>query len=135
MRWPSSDGSSPEPPWYNGESDYCEGSSLDGCTSFLHHSSSSQQVASPKHLVDLTQWHTLRATQSAGNDVQIFVDDMAKPIWSYDGTTVTVPDVFKRTVLQQECRSSCPTDVTDWERIEVDFVTVDNQEATPTGAR
>jgi hypothetical protein len=126
MRWPSasvSGGSTPA--WYNGESDYCEGSSLSGCTTFLHHTSSSQQVASP-HTFDLTQWHVLRAVQSAGNDVSIYIDDMTTPRWHYDGTTVTVPDVFKRTVLQQECGSSCPTDRADWERIEIDWITIDN---------
>ncbi len=128
MRWPSAEVSGgTTPPWYNGESDYCEGSSISGCTTFLHHSSSSQQVSSPTHVFDMTQWHTLRATQRVGNDVDIFIDDMTTPRWTYNGTTTTVPDVFKRTVLQQECRSSCPTDTTDSERIEIDFLTVDNQ--------
>ena len=43
-------------------------------------------------------------------------------------STATVPDVFKRTVLQQECPSSCPTNQAGWERIEVDYVTIDNQQ-------
>lgn len=127
MRWPSAEVSGgPTPPWYNGESDYCEGSGLTGCTTFLHYRDSSSQV-SKSHVFDLTQWHTLRASQRAGNDVDIFVDDMTTPVWTYDGSTLTVPDVFKRTVLQQECRSSCPTNLSGWERIEVDFVTIDNQ--------
>ena len=120
MRWPD------EGPGYLGEADYCEGSSYSYCRTFLHYGSG-QQIYSPEVQFDQTQWHTLRATQSAGNDVQVFVDDMANPVWTYDGTTTTVPDVVKRTVLQQECRSSCPTDTADWERIEVDFVTIDNQ--------
>jgi len=127
MRWPSastSGGSTPA--WYNGESDYCEGSELTGCTSFLHYKDSSSQI-SQSHTFDMTQWHTFRATQKAGNDVEIFIDDMAVPRWSYDGSTTTVPDVFKRTVLQQECESSCPSGTSGWERIEVDFVTIDNQ--------
>jgi hypothetical protein len=127
MRWPSASTSGgSDPAWYNGESDYCEGSDLTGCTSYLHYKDSSSQVA--KDLAfDMTQWHTFRATQKAGNDVQIFIDDMAVPKWSYDGSTTTVPDVFKRTVLQQECESSCPSGTSGWERIEVDFVTIDNQ--------
>jgi hypothetical protein len=128
MRWPSSTVSGgTDPAWYIGESDYCEGSSLSGCNTYLHHSSVSSQVVSPEHVFDMTQWHTFRATQLAGNDVQIFIDDMSTPRWSYNGTTTTVPDVFKRTVLQQECRSSCPTNTAGWEKIEVDFVTIDNQ--------
>jgi hypothetical protein len=127
MRWPSASVSGgTDPAWYNGESDYCEGSSYSSCTTYLHHSSSSQQVASPDHVFDQTQWHVFRATQRAGNDVDIFVDNMTTPVWTYNGTTTTVPDVFKRTVLQQECRSSCPTDASDWEKIEVDWVTIDN---------
>jgi hypothetical protein len=131
MRWPSSgpDGGTSPPGWH-GEADYCEGSSLTHCKTFLHYAPSSEspyQVASPEIVFDATQWHTIRATQYAGNDVAVFVDDMATPVWYYDGTTTTVPDVMRRTVLQQECPSSCPTDTHDWERIEVDFVTIDNQ--------
>jgi hypothetical protein len=127
MRWPSASSSgATTPAWYNGESDYCEGSDLTGCTSFLHYQDSSSQI-DQSHTFDMTQWHTFRATQKAGNDVQIFIDDMAVPRWSYDGSTTTVPDVFKRTVLQQECESSCPSNKAGWERIEVDYVTIDNQ--------
>lgn len=127
MRWPSSSVSGGSTPaWYNGESDFCEGSSLTGCSTFLHYQDSSSQI-SQQHAVDLTQWHTFRATQRAGNDVDIFIDDMAVPRWSYDGSTTTVPDVFRRTVLQQECSSSCPSTQTGSERIEVDYVTIDNQ--------
>lgn len=120
MRWPDSS------PGYIGEADYCEGSSYSYCRTFLHYGSG-VQIYSPEIAFDQTQWHTIRATQSAGNDVQVFVDDMTTPVWAYDGTTTTVPDVVRRTVLQQECRSSCPTDTSDSERIEVDFVTIDNQ--------
>jgi hypothetical protein len=120
MRWPDSS------PGYIGEADYCEGDSYSYCRTFLHYGSG-VQIYSPEISFDQTQWHTLRATQKAGNDVQVFVDDMATPVWSYDGSTSTVPDVVKRTVLQQECQSSCPTDTSDSERIEVDFVTIDNQ--------
>lgn len=120
MRWPD------DSDWFNGESDYCEGSDLTGCSTFLHYKDSSSQVQQ-SHNFDMTQWHTFRATQKAGNDVQIFIDDMAVPRWSYDGSTTTVPDVLKRTVLQQECESSCPSGTSGWERIEVDFVTIDNQ--------
>lgn len=120
MRWPDQD------PWYVGESDYCEGSSYSDCTAYLHHSSSSQQVASPDIVFDMQQWHTIRATQRPGNDVDIFIDDMTTPVWSYDGTTTTVPDVVKRTVLQQECRSSCPSNTAGTEDIQVDWLTIDN---------
>lgn len=127
MRWPSAEvDDGPNPPWYVGEADYCEGSSLTGCSTFLHYQDVDTQVAR-RHVFDLTQWHTFRATQRAGNDVEIFVDDMGTPVWAFDGTATTVPDVFKRTVLQQECAGTCPTGQTGAERIEVDFVTIDDQ--------
>jgi hypothetical protein len=121
MRWPNDDKT-----WFNGESDYCEGSSYSMCTMYLHYRDDTSQIARDIFF-DQTQWHTIRATQKAGNDVEIFVDDMSTPVVFYDGSTTTVPDVLKRTVLQQECRSSCPTDTTDWEKIEVDWLTIDNQ--------
>lgn len=120
MRWPNQD------PWYVGESDYCEGSSYSSCNAYLHHSSSSSQVASPDLVFNMQAWHTIRATQRPGNDVDIFIDDMVTPVWTYDGTTTTVPDVVKRTVLQQECRSSCPSNTAGTEDIEVDWLTIDN---------
>jgi hypothetical protein len=126
MRWPSPRADDePNPPWYLGEADYCEGSSLTGCTTFLHYQDVDTQVLQ-RHTFDLTQWHTLRATQQPGNDVEIYLDDMTVPVWSYDGTPITVPDVFRRTVLQQECAGTCPTTQTGSERIEVDFVTIDD---------
>ncbi|WP_439936770.1 hypothetical protein ACS3YM_12580 [Nocardia sp. N13] len=125
MRWPSPIDDGPVPPWYLGEADYCEGSSLDGCSTFLHYRDVDTQVVR-RHTFDLTRWHTLRATQRPGNDVEIYLDDMAVPVWSYDGNATTVPDVFRRTVLQQECAGTCPTTRTGSERIEVDFVTIDD---------
>ena len=126
MRWPSPEADDvPTPPWYLGEADYCEGSGLSGCTTFLHYQDVDTQVAG-RHTFDLTQWHTFRATQRPGNDVEIFLDDMTTPLWSYDGTATTVPDVFRRTVLQQECPGTCPTGQVGSERIEVDFVTIDD---------
>ena len=127
MRWPEAVNGGSTPPWYNGEADYCEGDSLTECTTYLHYKDSNTQLEQPQKF-DATQWHTFRATQRAGNDVDIFIDDMAVPRSSYDGTTSTVPDVFRRTVLQQECPlSSCPTNQAGWERVEVDYVTIDNQ--------
>jgi hypothetical protein len=76
MRWPSPEvDGGPAPPWYLGEADYCEGSSLTGCSTFLHHQDVDTQVAQ-RHTFDLRQWHTLRATQRPGNDVDfVTIDD------------------------------------------------------------
>jgi hypothetical protein len=121
MRWPDD----PNFQWYQGESDFCEGSALTGCTTFLHYGPSSQ--ASHSYTVDVTQWHTMRFEQS-NHVVKAYIDDMSMPVWTYNGTATTVPDAFRRAVLQQECESSCPSSsfAGQTEDIQIDWIQIDN---------
>jgi hypothetical protein len=120
--------------WYEGEADYCEGSDLTGCSSFLHYRDTSSVVAHP-YAVDLTQWHTMRfetrpGTDASGHPAVIFrayIDDLATPAWTYIGNETTIPSAFRLTVLQQECRNSgCPAGTTGTEDIQIDWITIDN---------
>lgn len=122
MRWTDD----PNFQWYQGESDFCEGSGLTGCSTYLHHSDSSSQV-SRDYTVDLTQWHTMRFEQS-NHVVKAYIDDMVNPVWTYNGTATTVPDAFRRAVLQQECRSSCPSSsfAGQTEDIQIDWIQIEN---------
>ena len=119
MRWPTSAA------WpAGGEEDYCEGDSLSGCDTFLHYSSSNQQVYHP-YSFSLAQWHTIRV-QRLNHVVMVFIDDLSTPQWSYTGSSATLPDTVKRVVLQQECQSSCPTGTSGSEDIQIDWITIDN---------
>jgi PKD repeat protein len=128
MRWVDD----PNYAWYQGESDYCEGGSLDGCYIYLHFGPSSQILHG--YSVDLTQWHTFRIEQR-DHQVSLFIDNLTKPVWVYKGNATTVPDSFKRTVLQQSCPLliGCPSAVYagDVEDIQIDWVTIQN--ATSVG--
>jgi hypothetical protein len=47
-------------------------------------------------------------------------------MWTYKGTSTTLPDTLKRVVLQQECQDSgCPDGTTGTEDIQIDWITVD----------
>jgi len=119
MRWPTVDA------WPQaGEEDYCEGNSLTECTTFLHYSASNQQIYH-HHSVDLSTWHTIRV-QRREHVVRVYIDDMSVPRWTYQGSAETLPDTFKRVVLQQECQSSCPSGTTGSEVIEIDWIRIDN---------
>jgi hypothetical protein len=61
------------------------------------------------------------------NRVRIYIDGVLS--WDYQGTATTVPNAVRRAVLQQECPSSCPaaSHAGQTERIEVDYVTIDNE--------
>jgi hypothetical protein len=119
MRWPDT------APWpAGGEEDYCEGSSLTGCSTYLHYGSSNSQV-SHDYSFDLTQWHVVRFTR-LDHRITAYVDDMSTPIWSYSGSASTLPDTVKRTVLQQECKSSCPSGTSGSEDIQIDWITIEN---------
>jgi hypothetical protein len=120
--------------WYQGEADYCEGSSLAGCSSFLHYRDTSS-VVSHDYAMDLTQWHTMRFETRPGIDAsgrpavifRAYVDDLDTPAWTYVGNETAIPSAVRRTVLQQECRSSgCPTGTTGTEDIQIDWITIDN---------
>jgi hypothetical protein len=119
MRWSSVD------PWYAGESDYCEGSSLTGCSTFLHHSDPTSVISNAYTGIDMTQWHTWRF-EHTGYTVKAYIDDMTTPVWSYTGNATTVPAVPRRVVLQQECRTSgCPAAsfAGQTETIQIDWIT------------
>lgn len=119
MRWPTTDA------WpAAGEEDYCEGDELTGCATFLHYGSDNQQIQAA-HAVDLGQWHTLRF-ERRDHVIRVFIDDMSRPAWTYEGSAQTLPDTFKRVVLQQECQESCPTGTTGSEVIEIDWITIDD---------
>jgi hypothetical protein len=121
MRWPDD----PSYEWYQGESDYCESSSLSGCATFLHYADPGQ--VQHAYAVDLTQWHTWRF-EHAGDQVKAYLDDLATPVWTYDGTPATLPASFKRTVLQQECPASgCPAGTTGTSDIQIDWITIDDK--------
>jgi hypothetical protein len=118
MRWPSDDADWPA----GGEEDFCEGSALTGCTTFLHYSPSNQQVSHDMSF-DLTKWHTWRFSRF-DHKVRVYVDGLL--VWSYTGSEATLPSTLKRVVLQQQCRDAgCPAGQTGSEDIQVDWIQVD----------
>lgn len=123
MRWVDD----PQYPWYRGESNYCEGSALGGCYTFLHYGPNGTQVTHG-YDVDLTQWHTWRVVVR-GHKISVFIDNMTSPVWVYQGNETTMPNSVKRTTLQQECPlSGCPSAAfkNDVEDIEIDWITIQN---------
>jgi PKD repeat protein len=117
-------------PWYRGESNYCEGSYLGGCYTYLHYGPNSRQIMHG-YLVDLTKWHIWRV-EVRNHKVSIFVDDLKKPVWVYQGDETTTPASFKRTVLQQECPlSGCPpaTYAGNVQDIQIDWIMIQNPSA------
>lgn len=126
MRWVDD----PNYEWWQGESDYCEGSSLSGCTTFLHYGSSNSQV-SHDYSADMTRWHTWRFVHRPDRHVIAWLD--GRKVWDYAGTRTTVPDAFRRVVLQQEVSSSHPpASRSSYERILIDWMRV--RTATVGGA-
>jgi hypothetical protein len=124
MRWVDD----PQYAWYQGEADYCEGSSLDGCYLYLHYGPDYQQIVHD-FSVDLTQWHTFRFAQR-DHQVSVFIDDMVNPVWVYKGDATTIPGAFMRTVLQQSCAlsSGCPpvSYAGEVEDVQIDWITIQN---------
>ena len=119
MRWPDT------APWpQGGEEDFCEGDSISGCSTYLHHGSSNSQV-SRDYSIALSQWHTLRFSR-LNHVVKAYIDDMSSPVMSYTGSSTTLPDTLKRTVLQQECQSSCPSGTSGTEDIQIDWITIED---------
>jgi hypothetical protein len=118
------------PSWpYGGEADYCEGSSLTGCSTFLHYFGRSRDDRVMRnHAVNLARWNVIRVERRE-HRVSVFVNDLATPVWRYVGNATTMPDVPQRVVLQQECRSDgCPSGslAGETEIIEIDWITVAN---------
>ncbi len=121
MRWPTT-ASWPA----GGEEDYCERDKMGSCTTFLHYSTSSTTQVYHAFNPDLSQWHTLRA-QRRNHVVTIWLDDMSTPVWTYDGSSTTLPDTVKTVVLQQECLvGGCPSTTSGSEDIQIAWITVDN---------
>jgi hypothetical protein len=111
-------------PWpTGGEEDYCESDVLSGCETFLHHGEDNSQVSEGFGL-DLSQWHVVRF-QRRDHVVSAFIDDMRTSAWIYRGSSTTLPNTFKRTVLQQECQSACPAGTTGSEDLQIDWITID----------
>jgi hypothetical protein len=121
MRFPST------APWpQGGEEDYCEGSERTGCSTFLHYGDTATTQVWQHHTLDLTRWHTVRF-QRLNHVVKAYIDDLTTPVWTYKGTSATLPDTLKRVVLQQECQhSGCPDGTTGTEDIQIDWITIDN---------
>lgn len=118
MRWPDS------VPWpQGGEEDFCETDDLKGCSTFLHYSSSNKQI-DRRHTVNLANYHTIRF-QRYNHVVKVFIDNMTTPRWTYSGSSATLPDTFKRVVLQQECQRSCPSGKRGYESIRIAWITID----------
>lgn len=115
MRWPSS-GDWPD----GGEEDFCESSSLKGCSTFLH---SADDRESHRYRVNLTKWHTMTSVRR-NFTVRAFID--GKRRWTYRGNSSTLPATLKRPVLQQECRSSCPSGIRGREVILINRIRVWN---------
>jgi hypothetical protein len=120
MRWPDT-ASWPA----GGEENFCEGRGLTGCSTFLHYSSSNRQISQDHDGLDLSKWNVMRFTRL---DNTITAEVNGKQVWSYRGSSTTLPETVKRTVLQQECASAgCPTNRSGTERIEIDYITVENR--------
>jgi hypothetical protein len=121
MRFP------PGAPWpQGGEEDYCEGSGSSGCHTFLHYGDKASTQVLHRHAFDLSEWHTVRF-ERRDHVVKAYVDNLRTPVWTYRGSSRTLPDTEKQVVLQQECRpSGCPAETTGTEDIQIDWITVDN---------
>ena len=120
MRWPDNDASWPA----GGEEDYCESDLTSGCDTFLHYSASNAQVYR-QYAIDLSAWHTIRIERRS-YVVRIYFDDLTTPVWTYTGSSATLPDTLKHVGLQQECQSSCPAGTTGTENLQIDWITVAN---------
>jgi hypothetical protein len=109
-----------------GEEDYCEGSGSSGCHTFLHFGDKASTQVLHRHAFDLQQWHTVRF-ERRNHVVKAYVDDLRTSVWTYRGSSRTLPDTKKQVVLQQECQASgCPAGTTGTEDIQIDWITVDN---------
>jgi hypothetical protein len=106
-----------------GEEDYCESDGLSGCDTYLHHGEANSQVGAGYGL-DLSHWHVVRF-ERRDHVVSAFLDDMQSPAWTYRGSSETLPDTLKRTVLQQECQSVCPAGTSGTEDLQIDWLTID----------
>jgi hypothetical protein len=117
MRWVDD----PDYEWYEGETNFNEGTSLSSVTTFLHYAEDEQD--SKTYRVDMTKWHRWRFVHTPDRRIRVYLD--GKQVWDYQGTATTVPDAFRRIVLQQEVSSShYPSSTSGTERILVDYLRV-----------
>jgi len=121
MRFP------PGAPWpQSGEEDYCEGDGSSGCFTFLHYGDTASTQVWHRHAFDLSRWHTVRF-ERRDHVVKAYIDDLTTPVWTYSGSSRTLPDTKKQVVLQQECRASgCPPGTAGTEDVQIDWITIDN---------
>ena len=109
-----------------GEEDYCEGDGSSGCFTFLHYGDTPSTQVWHRHAFDLSGWHTVRF-ERRDHVVKAYVDDLTTPVWTYRGSSRTLPGTKKQVVLQQECRASgCPPGTAGTEDIQIDWITIDN---------
>jgi hypothetical protein len=109
-----------------GEEDYCEGDGSSSCYTFLHYGDTPSTQVWHRHAFDLSRWHTVRF-ERRNHVVKAYVDDLTTPVWTYNGSSGTLPDTKKQVVLQQECRASgCPPGTAGTEDIQIDWITIDN---------
>ena len=110
-----------------GEEDFCEGTSLTGCSTFLHYGDDKGPAPEIAHryTFDMSEWHTIRVVRR-NLSLSVFVDDFSSPVWVYDGTSETLPETIKRPVLQQECPvEGCPRGSAGTEDIQIDWIVID----------
>jgi hypothetical protein len=113
-------------PWpQGGEEDLCEGSSLSGCSTFLHYGDTGSTQVAHHHTFDQSDWHTVRFVRR-NLTLMVFIDDLSSPVWVYHGTSETLPETVKRPVLQQECSSrGCPRGSAGREDIQIDWIVIE----------
>lgn len=125
MRWPAKQKS--RRGTHRGEEDFLDSDTLTGGRFLVYATGRrGRRIRSSQYALRMTRWHTVRITQLS-HTVYAYIDDMSKPVWTYQGDSTTIPNVLRTTVLQQECSHSrgCPTRTTGSEDIQVDWITVD----------
>jgi len=116
MRWPDD-----ESRWTESEEDWCEGSSVSACSSFLHYGSTGSDKISHRYAFDQRSWHTISVTR-LGYSVRVRIDGALA--WSFTGSpSNTALRVRKHVVLQQEARAT-PASRTATEDIQIDWIKV-----------
>jgi hypothetical protein len=108
----------------NGEINYCEGSALDGCMTFIHAADGRRRDF--HHALDLIKWNTLRVERRRYT-VTAWLNGVQN--LQFSGDANYAPDVVQRVVLGQECRQvGCPSSgyAGQTERIEIDWIEVQN---------
>ena len=101
---------------------------------FLHYCSSSGGNASVSHSyrVNVTKWHVWRY-QKVGYTYKVWIDNMTRPVWTYKGTSQTLPPTNRSMIFQQGCllnfyngtfHQTCPSGTKGKEAWLIDYVKV-----------